>query len=217
MAVTVTVDDREPAAVVAAVRAHPDVDAVDVRRLDAGDLVIGDVGVERKTPGDYLRSALGRRGSDLEDQVRRLAAAYAHAYVLLEGDLADLEGQWDGTAAAAARGSVASITARTGVPVIPCGDGDRLVDVAVRLGRKHREAPSPRPLPPGAVPSPAEPVAKRMYGCVEGIGPGTAAALYEAFPTVEAALAASRDDLEAVDGVGPKRAAAVYEALRSAE
>jgi len=35
--VTVTVDDREPSELVEAVRAHDDVDAIEVRRFDAGD------------------------------------------------------------------------------------------------------------------------------------------------------------------------------------
>ncbi|WP_226011461.1 helix-hairpin-helix domain-containing protein [Halomicrobium salinisoli] len=215
MAVEVIVDDREPAGLVAALRDHPDVDAVAVRRLESGDVVSGPVAVERKTPGDYLRSALGRRGSDLEAQVRAMNEAYEHAYVLIEGDLADVEARWPDVPGAAVRGSLASITARLGAPVVPCGDRERLVDVAVRLVRKHTESPSTRSLPSGAVPGRDEPTAKRMYGCIDGIGPETASRLYEAFPTVESLLAASREDLEAVDGVGPRRAAAIDDALRT--
>lgn len=217
MSVSVTVDDREPPAVAAALRAHPDVEAVEVRRLLAGDIVIGSVGFERKTCEDYLRSALGRLGSDLEGQVGKMAEAYDHAYVLLEGDIADVETCWPGTPDASVRGSLASITARFGVPVIPCGTAERLVDMAVRIARKHTEEPSARPLPVGAVSDRTEPIAKRMYGCIEGIGPDTAEALYEAFPTIESALAAGEEQLRAIDGVGPKRAEAVYAALRTGE
>lgn len=215
MSVSVLVDDREPPSVAAAVRVHADVDDVTVRRLEAGDVVVGDVAVERKTVGDYLRSAMGRGGSDLETQVRAMAERYRHAYVLVEGDLSDVEAHWPEVPAASIRGSVASVTARSGAPVLLCGDLERVVDLAVRLGRKHVEAPSPRPLSPGAVPGRDEPVAKRMYGCVDGIGPTTAAALYEAYPSVESLLAASESDLQEVEGVGPERAAAVYGALRS--
>lgn len=213
MSVTVLVDDREPDSVAATLRRHPDVAAVEVRRLDAGDIVVGDAGFERKTVGDYLGSALGRTGTDLESQVAALTEAREHAYVLVEGTMADLEAHWPGVAAASIRGTVASITARYGVPVVPCGDLERLVDVAVRLGRKHGASPSARPLPTGAVPSRSEPVAKRMYGCIEGVGPATADALYEAFPTVESLVAAEEADLLAVEGVGPARAAAIRAAL----
>ena len=217
MSVAVVVDDREPEAVPAALRAHPDVDGVTVRRLVSGDIAIGDVGFERKTGGDYLGSALGRTGTDLEGQVAAMTEAYDHAYVLVEADLDDLEAQRPGVAGASVHGTMASITARFGVPVVPVGDLGRLVDLAVRLARKHAEEPSVRSLSPGSVPVLDEPVAKRMYGCIDGIGPGTAEALYEAFPTVEALLAASSEELLAVDGVGPTRAEAVYAALRSDE
>jgi hypothetical protein len=75
-----------------------------------------------------------------------------------------------------------SITARYGAPVVPWTDRRRLVDHAVRLGRKHPEDPSRRTLPVGSVPSRREPTARRMYACIEGIGPGLAEALYDAYP-----------------------------------
>ncbi len=186
-------------------------DAVDVRRLAVGDLVVGDVGVERKTLDDYVRSLVGRSGPDLHNQVRRLAAGYEHAYLLLESEL-PADGD-PGVPAAAVRGSVASVTARHGTPVIPCTDLDRLVDVAVRLGRKHVEAPSRRSLPRGSVTARGAPTAKRMYGCIDGVGPEIADVLYEAYPTVADALAASREELLELDGVGPKRADAIRSAL----
>ncbi|MFB6166303.1 MAG: ERCC4 domain-containing protein [Haloarculaceae archaeon] len=233
MTVSLVVDDREPPGLADAFRAHPDVAAVAVRRLDAGDVVVADrasthggeptgdatpaVGFERKTPGDYAWSAIGRAGTDLESQVRRLGDACDHAYVLLEGSFADAEAARPGVDPTAIRGTVASITARFGCPVLACGDRERLVDLAVRLARKHREPPGRRGLSPGAVPDGREPVAKRMYGCVEGIGPGTAAALYAAFPTVADLAEATRDELLSVEGVGPARADAVRAAIHGVD
>lgn len=217
MSVTVLVDDREPAAVAEAVREHPDVRSVEVDRLLAGDLVVGDAGFERKTVRDYVDTQVGRAAPNLESQVERLAASYEHAYVLLEGDL-PTDGSLTGSVpAAAVRGSMASVTARLGVPVLPCGNLAGLVDMAVRLGRKHTEDPSSRPLAPSAVPSRSEPTAKRMYACIEGVGPETAERLYEAFPSVEALVAAPPDEVLAVEGVGPKRLAAIEGAVRGPE
>ena len=215
MSVVVAVDDREPKAVVEAVRAHADVDAVEVRRLVAGDLVVGDVGVERKTLRDYVNGLVGRSAPDLYDQVRRLTDAYAHPYLLLEDEL-PADGT-EGVPAAAVRGSVASIISRFGTPVVPCSDLERLVDMAVRLGRKHVEDPSTPALPRGSVTTLDAPTSKRMYGCIDGIGPETAANLYEAYPTVAAILAATREELRAVDGVGPTRAEAIHAAFRTTE
>jgi len=144
--------------------------------------------------------------------VRRLNEAYAHTYVLLESEL-PADGD-EGVPAAAVRGSVASITARLGTPVIPCSDTARLVDLAVRLGRKHVEEPSTRGLPAGPVTAFDAPTAKRMDGCIDGIGPNTADRLYEAYPSVVDLGAASPEELTAIDGIGPKRADAVYSAFR---
>lgn len=214
MTVTVTVDDREPAAVVRALEAHADVDAVRVTRLDAGDIVVGTAGFERKTPRDYVSSMMGRSGVDLRDQLARLRASVEHAYLLLEGDLSSLDALPTGVSPAAIRGSLASVLVREQVPVVPCSDRERLVDLAVRVGRKHGEEPGSRPLPTGAVAGRSEPLAKRMYGCIEGIGPELAGRLYDRYPSVEALLAATPADLTDVDGVGEVRARRVYDALR---
>lgn len=212
--ISVTVDDREPEGVIAAVRDHPDVTSVAVERLPAGDLVAESMAVERKTLQDYVSAVMSRSGPDLEDQVSRMADRFAHTYVLLEGDLGDVDNLRTGVSPEAIRGSMASITARHGTPVIPCTDQRRLVDFTVRLGRKHNEEPSTRPLPVGSVPSQHEPTAKRMYACVEGIGPELAETLYKTYPTVAELLTASRDDLLAVEGIGEKRARTIHAALR---
>ncbi|ELZ34070.1 Hef nuclease [Halogeometricum pallidum JCM 14848] len=232
MSLSVFVDDREPPAVAEAVRAHGDVDATEVRRLDAGDLVMGDVAVERKTLADYVNTLVGRPSPDLYDQVRRLSAAFPYSYLLLEDEFpADVaegrsaahrtqsgDGDGDeGVPAAAVRGSAASITVRFGTPVIPCSDLDRLVDIAVRLGRKHVEAPGARALPNGSVTRRDAPTAERMYGCIDGVGTATAERLYESYPAVADAVAASREELTSVSGVGPKRADAIRAALRDGE
>ncbi|SEP62271.1 ERCC4 domain-containing protein [Natrinema salaciae] len=215
MRVAVTVDDREPAGLVEAVRRHADVTEVRVERLASGDLAIGSVGFERKTPRDYVTSAVGRAGSDLTDQVERMATAYDHSYVLLEGEFADLESLRTTVSPASIRGSMASITARQGVPVVPCTDRRRLVDFAIRLGRKHAEDPTTDRLPVGSVPSRREPTTKRIYGCIEGIGPELAATLYDRYPSVEALLEAGREDLTRIDGIGEVRANTIAAAFRT--
>ncbi|WP_254769175.1 helix-hairpin-helix domain-containing protein [Salinilacihabitans rarus] len=214
MRVAVTVDDREPAAVREAVRSHPDVIEVGVERLSAGDLAIDSVGFERKTLRDYVNGVMGRSGPDLREQAERMAAGYDHAYVLLEADFRSVESMRTGISPAAIYGSMASITARQGTPVVPCTDRRRLVDYAIRLGRKHAEDPSTRPPPVSSVPARYEPTAKRMYACIEGIGPELADALYEAFPTVAELVAANRAELTAVEGIGETRARAIQTALR---
>lgn len=214
--VSVTVDDREPAGLVGAVRNHPDVTDVTVARLSAGDIALGTTGFERKTLSDYVGSAMGRTGTDLLDQVGRLTAAYDHAYLLLEGDLDDVDDLETGVAPASIYGSIASVTARH-APVVPCSDRGRLVEMAVRIGRKHGESPSARPPPTGSVEGRSVPTAKRIYGCIDGVGPATADALHERFGSVAALTDASMADLTAVEGVGEERARAIRSALGGGE
>lgn len=212
MSLVVEIDDREPTGVIESVRARPDVDRIRVCRLDVGDVVIGDVGIERKTLRDYVRSLIGRGRPDLYDQVRRLCDRYPHRYLLLEDEFpADAD---QTVPSSAVRGSAASITARYRTPVIPCSDRDRLIDMAVRLGRKHTEEPARRSLPYGSVTELEAPVAKRMYGCIDGIGPDIADHLYRAFPTVIEVATATREELQTVEGIGPKRADAIHRAFR---
>jgi ERCC4-type nuclease len=207
MSAVVAVDNREPAILVDTVREHPDVDAVETHQLDAGDLVVGSVGIERKTLSDYANALIGRTDPDLFDQIRRLDQAYAHSYLLLE-DQFPADGD-ERVPAPAIRGSAASITARLDTPVIPCSDRHRLVDMAVRLGRKHAEEPSVPPLPQGSVTAVDVPAVKQIYGCIDGIGPDTADRLYEHYPSIPKLMAAAPEELLAIEGIGSERRKAI--------
>lgn len=230
---SVAVDDREPDGVRRAVEAHADVASVEIRRLLAADIAVlgqsvgsdgpegesggevaGRVGIERKTVSDYVNSAIGATGTDLREQVAKMVEEYDRAYVLLEGDLSEVGARRPGLDSAAVHGTMASFAARHDTPVIPCSDRERLVDVAIRLLRKHHEEPSPRPLSGGTVTGYATPTTKQLFGCIEGVGPKTADALYDEFSSVEALLDAPLEDLLAVEGIGEKRAAAIFETLR---
>lgn len=207
----VIVDDREPNAVVRTLRDHPDVTSLEIDRLHAGDIVIGEAAFERKTLSDFVRSVVGETGTDLRDQATKMREGYRHAYVLLEGELSQVPEL--GVRPAVFHGCMASITARLDTPVIPCSSRERLVDVAIRLGEKHSNDPTARPVPAGSVTGRTAPTVKRMYGCIDGVGPETADALYESFPTMAALVAASNDDLRSVSGIGEKRANAIRTAI----
>ena len=109
---------------------------------------------------------------------------------------------------------MASFAARHDTPVLPCSDRERLVDVAIRLLRKHGEEPSARPLPGGTITGYATPTTKKLFGCIEGVGSQTADALYREFSSVETLLSATPEELQEIEGVGEKRAAAIFETLR---
>ena len=58
-----------------------------VKNITPGDYVVGEVGIERKTLGDFFSSLVRKR---LFDQVCRLKSCYQTPIVLVEGDLNDI-------------------------------------------------------------------------------------------------------------------------------
>jgi len=55
-----------------------------IKKLDVGDYIIGDIGVERKNVHDFYRSIIDKR---IFDQLRRLKEAYNNAILIVEGEL----------------------------------------------------------------------------------------------------------------------------------
>ena len=209
--VHVIIDVNEPGEVTAAIDSHEDVESYELARLPAADLEIEGIGFERKTLADYSTSLTGKR---LTEQTIKLKQRYEYAYILLEGDLSNTMSPWreSNISPESLRGSMASLTAREGLPVIPCSNLSLLADMAVRLARKHLEETDRKFIPRGAV-GPDEPVAKMMYGCIEGVGADTAETLYEAYPSVVELLNAGVDELQELDGIGEKTAQTIQEAL----
>lgn len=223
--VHVVVDTREPGEVLGAVTLNPAVGSWGIDSLPAGDLLIGEVLFERKTWSDYASSLTGKSGRTWDDQLRKLQevkddpmSGVEHVYVLVDDDMGGADrikrshinpdSLW---------GSAASVTARYGFPVIPCGDTDLLVKYAIKLARKHSE---PRTTVKGLKAtsvSAGEPAVMRMYGCLPGVGPKTARALYDRFPSLPELVAASPDTISSIEGVGETRANAIYDTLRGVD
>jgi ERCC4-type nuclease len=165
------------------------------------------------TPKDRGREA------DSGSPTLALVVMHDHGYVLLEGDMSDFEflthTKMDPNSL---RGFAASLMARQGMPVIPCSDTETLIDMAIRIARKHIEDPSSSSLRvKSSVESSDEPVVKRMYGCISGVGPEMAAKLHLQFPSLQDALSADVSEFETIEGVGPKTAQKIHDALHSNE
>lgn len=197
--------------------ANPDVQSVTVTQLEAADIVVGDVGIERKSWSDYVASMEDGRFAEQDAKM----GAYDAAYILVEGDLADTETlahtQMSG---ASIRGHMASLTARDDynvLGVIPCSTLALLADYAVRLGRKHTEDPSRTYIPTGTV-GVDEPSGKQMWGCLDGVGPELAGRLYAHYGSPASFMMHNPadsfvDDLMRVEGIGEERAEAIMTEL----
>lgn len=73
------VDSREPESIIQLLKSRL---SVSVIKLDPADYVVGNVGIERKTVGDFLASLASGR---LYEQLGRLRRAYQRPFLLVEG------------------------------------------------------------------------------------------------------------------------------------
>jgi ERCC4-type nuclease len=211
--VEATVDVHEPTGVVEAVMEHDEVESFTLDALDSGDIVIGDTAFERKTPEDFASSML-EEDNRLTDQVERMVEQYDNVYVLVEGTLTDFDYlTHTNVESQSLRGFAASIEARYGVGVKFCDTRPLLVDMAVRLARKHTEDPSRELRVDSSVEKDA-PVVMRMVACVDGVGADTAEKVYAQYDSIPMLLdAIGNEELDSVDGVGPKTAENIRDAL----
>ena len=216
----VTIDSREPSDTHAYFLRHEDVADIETKELPTADVLVGGVAFERKTPEDFAGAVMDDE-TNIYDQAERMCEAYDHCYIVVEGSVADFERlTHTNIPAKALRGAAASLTARY-CPVLFVGDGDeeadkqRLVDMCMRIGRKHNENAT-HTFIKGSAAGDGTPVAQRMYGCIEGVGPSTAEQLHEAYPTVESLTGATIEGLQAIEGIGEEKAKSIYRALREA-
>lgn len=210
--VTLVVDGREPSKVFDEVEAHDEVDDWKIGTLESGDIKVGPIGFERKTVGDYAEAMMSEGQRQLEKQVAKMTQEYEHAFILLDGDLVDTQRMTHSSVLPhALRGSMAKNTA-VGVPVIPCSDTKLLVDMAVRISRKHLEDTELRYMSKGPV-DVDQPPTVRMFGCLPGVGAGTAEQLHNQWPTMDELTEATEAELMALDGIGEKTAERIIATL----
>jgi ERCC4-type nuclease len=179
-------------------------DAVDLRvsHLPVGDYLLGDdVGVERKTAGDFVSSIVDRR---LFRQVEALQAAFPRPILLLEGDPLATERPIHPNAV---RGALAYLVAVRGLPIISTAGPDESAALLLTVARQARDGVTP---PEGAAKPKAATLAARQEAVVAalpGVGPLLARRLLTHFGSLTAVAAADSAALRVVEGIGPRRAA----------
>lgn len=217
------VHEQDAPQMLTALDGHPDVENWKLAALDEGDLQLtfedSDLVVvfERKTPSDYAGTLMGKEGTRLDEQIQKLVDFDGPAYILIEGNQEDFR-SLTGTniSAASLVGSVASTDVRYLDGVRFCSDADGLVDMAIRLARKHKEDPSSSSLQASVVEKDA-PFVRRAFGALDGVGPETASVLEQRYRSLSAALKADVEDLQEIDGIGEKRAKSIHRQLHGGE
>jgi len=140
--------------------------AVEVIHIDSGDIVFGDVGIERKTTNDLVNSVMGKNRHFWE-QLDVLKNTYKKPFVLLEGQL-NYKDAW-------VSGVFFSIIYGWGIPIIPTFNLQDSALAIKRLFIKYGSGKS-KSYPPSAVRKADTPEKIRwmMLQCIKGIGPKAA-------------------------------------------
>lgn len=221
--VKLDVHEQDAPQMLTALAEHDEVESWKLSALDAGDLELtfrdSDLSVifERKTPSDYAGTLMGKEGTRLDEQIQKLGDFEGPSYILIEGDQKDFR-SLTGTniPPQSLVGSVASTDVRYLEGVRFCSDADGLVDMAIRLARKHKEDPSASSLQASTVEKDAS-FFLRALGSLDGVGPDTARMLEQRYRSLSEILKVDVEEFRENDGIGKKRAKSIYRQLHGGE
>ncbi|MCU4719347.1 DEAD/DEAH box helicase [Halapricum hydrolyticum] len=211
--VEIVVDQRELDSTIARDLSKRDEIETRLETLEVGDYVVSDrVVVERKTVSDFLDTLTGGDRS-LFEQVKDSARYYDRPVVIIEGD--GLYGERN-VHPNAIRGALASLAVDFGASVVRTDDEDDTAAMLAVLATREQEQAD------RAVSAHGEKQAKTLpeqqeyvVASIADVGPVTAQSLLAHFGSVEAALTADADELQAVEGVGEITAERIREVVGS--
>lgn len=173
--------------------------AVEVRHIDSGDIVFGDVGIERKTLNDLANSIYGQNRHFWE-QIKVLKDTYKSPFILIEG-LIDWKDKF-------LTGVVFSIIFGWKVPIINTynlqDSAYAIKSLFIKYGQTRTKS-----YPPAAVRKADTPKRVRwmMLQCIRGVGPVAAKRIMEALPDIFVACyypEAFKDGLNEVKGLNKR-------------
>lgn len=205
--VPVVVDVNEPPDMVPLLEARGAV--VERRRLAPADYVVGPIGIERKSVGDFHASIVSKR---LFEQVTRLKETYPQAALLLEGDLSFIE---ERKHPRALWGALCSVAIDLDVAILPTPSREASADLLTVLARRVAREGYARGEGVRFKPRMLGPHAEQKFAVqgLPGIGDVVSENLLEHFGSVRRVYAAGEKDLLKVAGVGKLRARDVTEFL----
>jgi len=177
---------------------------VELRLLESGDIIVHDLGIERKTIPDFFATLKEGR---LFKQLREMKHRFRRQLLIIEGRGMRLHLDNEPLMALYIR-----ICAGWQIPILHTQDGRHTADVIVKIAKQDVRAPAgpmrPRPRNPAyAIKEPS----LRMLTEIPGIGPKRAVALITHFSTISEIMGASESELRRVPGIGRAHAASICE------
>lgn len=169
-------------------------------KITPGDYVVGEVGVERKTIGDFFNSMVKKR---LFDQVVRLRSCYPMSVVIVEGDLNDITHYRN---PAAFWGAFLAIVMDENVSVLFSPTKMETARILRTIWRRQEVGPGSYGLRHKPKMLTTE---ERQVFMIQGfpsVGDALSKSLLEKFGSVRHVMMASKSDLMKVPKIGEKKA-----------
>ena len=203
----VVVDHREKASGLVDLLLRESTIRIQLQSLAYGDVIVGPVGIERKSAGDFLSSLQDGR---LFSQLIGLRRYYRKRILILEGD-STLDDQL--RQHYALRGAFLRVAAGLQVPVLRTLSMRETVRVLVHLASQEKKrAQVPEDMPRN-LRKPGRGAFQQVYvlSGIPSIGRERAKELLRHFGTLKAVFSASLEALQKVSGIGPKQAEMLFD------
>lgn len=169
------------------------------KRLELADFIISDeIGIERKTAHDFVRSIMDGR---LFSQIADLRESFEKPILLIEGK------NLYGIHPNAIRGAISSIAVDYGVPIIWTDNTEDTASYLYTIARREQLENKKEV----GIKGTRKPLTLAEYqgyivASLPGVGPLTAKSLLSHFGSVERVFAASEKELREAPGVGKEKA-----------
>ena len=175
---------------------------VEIKFLDAGDIVVHDLGIERKTISDFFMTL---EEGNLFTQLRKLKRGFIRQLLLIEGTGMRLHLDNEPLMALYIR-----ICVGWQIPILHTRDGEHTANIIKRIASQDlRESAGPiRARPRNPAYTIKEPVL-RLLTSIPGIGMQRGVALIKHFHHLSAIFGATKEQLLDVPGIGPTHAASI--------
>ncbi len=185
--------------------------AVTMQRLEVADyLLSGSIGVEFKTPKDFVDSIIDGR---ILEQAKKMVDAFPTPLIVIQGDQ-DLYAQRN-IHPHAVQGMLSTLALSFRIPVLFTRTPEETAHIFYTIIKREQKGSLNDYLPKSADPTSAKERQERIIAMLPGIGPVLARRILRHFGTVQKVLEASEEELTKIENVGAAKASMIREFLSS--
>ena len=173
-----------------------------VQRLLVGDIVKGNIVIERKEASDFISSIMDGR---ILSQCRYMLENYERVFIIVHGELSQVYSSFN---THAILGMLASITARANIPILMVNSLSDVAYLSYKILEKSTDGKSFKM--DTVIRSQNRDKRLDILTLIDGISLEKAKAIVERYPLFKGLVGASTEELASIKGVGPKLAGNIY-------